>query len=369
AHLLDGVPWSRMAVVVRSTHLFLPTVQRALHQAGVPTATHAEDLPLSMHPAVTPLLLALRCALSPERLDEEAAVALLHSPLGGADPLAERRLRQGLRGIALAAGDRRPSGVLLVDALRDPRELLAVERGWAEPARRGDAVRILTAHAAKGLEWDVVLVPGLQEGVWPDLRQRGSVLGSEQLVDIVAGRELGTVGQVAALLEEERRLFYVSVTRARTRVVVTAVSSGDGEEQPSRFLTELSGAEPSESAAGEAPAATRLPRALTLAALVAELRAAVADPDTPPARRRAAATHLAKLAAAGVRGADPEDWWGLRPLSDERPLHDDGEPVTVTPSTVESVQRCSLRWLLERHGGGTRPTPEQGVGNLVHAAA
>ncbi len=45
------------------------------------------------------------------------------------------------------------------------------------------------------------------------------------------------------------------------------------------------------------------------------------------------------------------------------------QPVTVTPSTVESVRRCSLRWLLERHGGGARPTPEQGVGNLVHAAA
>jgi len=43
--------------------------------------------------------------------------------------------------------------------------------------------------------------------------------------------------------------------------------------------------------------------------------------------------------------------------------------VTVTPSTVDSVRRCSLRWLLERHGGGTTPTPEQGIGNLVHAAA
>jgi superfamily I DNA/RNA helicase len=111
AHLIDGVPWSRMAVIVRSTRLALASLQRALHQAGIPTTTHAEDLPLSINPAVTPLLLAMRCALEPERLDEDAAVALLHSPLGGADPMAERRLRQGLRALACrlaTAGPRAP---------------------------------------------------------------------------------------------------------------------------------------------------------------------------------------------------------------------------------------------------------------------
>jgi superfamily I DNA/RNA helicase/RecB family exonuclease len=481
AHLLDGIPWSRMAVLMRSTAVQLAPLQRALHQAAVPTVVHSEDLPLHQQPAVAPLLLLLRCALEPDRLDEEAAVALLHSPLGGADPLAERRLRQGLRALALAAGDRRPSGVLLVEALREPTELVALERRWAAPALavagllaaarqtaarpaataedvlwavwrasglaerwaaassrgrraaaadrdldavvvlfdaaarftdrlpgagaevfldhvlgqqlpadtlapsadRGDAVRLMTAHAAKGLEWDVVAIAGVQEGLWPDLRLRGSLLGSERLVDVLAGREperdglAATVGQTSALLDEERRLFYVAATRARRRLLVSAVMSAstggaDGEEQPSRFLHELLsgpvGDDAHEDDAGEL-ALARLPRALTLPALVAELRAAVTDAAAPDARRRAAAAELARLARTGVPGADPDDWWGLPPLSDDRPLGDDGEPVRVTPSTMESALRCSLRWLLERHGGAAPATAAQGVGNLVHAAA
>ncbi|MDG4806078.1 ATP-dependent DNA helicase [Micromonospora sp. WMMD1120] len=576
AHLLDGVPWSRMAVLVRSTALHLPTLRRALHAAGVPTVVHGEDLPLHLQPAVAPLLLLLRCALEPDRLDEEAAVALLHSPLGGADPLAERRLRQGLRALALAGGDRRSSGELIVEALRDPAELAGIDRRWAEPAQavagllataraaaarpgstaedvlwavwhasglaerwagainqgrpeagegdlsrrrraeaadrdldavlvlfdaaarftdrlpgartevfldhvlaqdlpadtiaptadRGAAVRLLTAHAAKGLEWDLVAVAGVQEGTWPDLRLRGSLLGSERLVDVLAGRSVegstvaNVVGQTSALLDEERRLFHVAVSRARHRLLVTAVASAavggdDHEEQPSRFLHELGvtpppnppeAAGPADPQAGppsnggpvgggppptpgdgdgtpasggaardgggahgdgaardgggahgdgaardgggahgdgaardgdghDAPVrtgalpVTRPPRALTLPALVAELRTAVVDPAAPAVRRHAAAAELARLAAAGVPGAHPDDWWGLRALSDDRPLVDEGEPVRVTPSAMESALRCSLRWLLERHGGSGPTSTAQGVGNLVHAAA
>ena len=65
-----------------------------------------------------------------------------------------------------------------IDSLADqqiPAEAVA-DRGT-----RADAVRILTAHRAKGLEWDEVWIVGAEEGVWPDLRARGSTLRAEEL--------------------------------------------------------------------------------------------------------------------------------------------------------------------------------------------
>jgi superfamily I DNA/RNA helicase len=472
AHLRQGVPWHRMAVLVRSMALQLPVLRRALAQAGVPNLTVADELPLPSQPAVAPLLLLLRCALRPGELTEQSAVSLLHSPLGGADPLSERFLRQGLRTIALASGDRRPSGVLLVEALNDPNELAVIQRRWAGPAQRianllrvarftaaepgatiedvlwavwqgsglanrwagesrrggprgevadrdldavlalfdtaarfvdrlpgaraevfldhllgqqlpadsiapiaerGDAVRLLTAHGAKGREWDVVVVAGVQEGIWPNLRLRGTVLGSELLVDLLAGRAdqraAVLASQSAAILQEERRLFYVACTRARQSLLVTAVARGEGAEQPSRFLDELAGPEVAAQDAPTAQPVTDLDRPFTLAGLVAELRVAVGNPEAPTAVRIAAATHLAKLARAGVAGADPDDWWGLRPLSDSDPLVAAGEPVRVSPSMIEGALRCGLRWLLERHGGGTPSDASRNLGNVVHDAA
>ena len=74
----------------------------------------------------------------------------------------------------------------------------------AERAPRGDAVSVLTAHRAKGLEWDLVVVAGVQEGSWPDLRQRGSLLGMDELVD-VGGRPRGWRGRHGARPRPRRR--------------------------------------------------------------------------------------------------------------------------------------------------------------------
>ena len=246
----------------------------------------------------------------------------------------------------------------------------------AARAPDADAVALLTAHAARGREWRVVAVPGVQEGAWPDLRLRGSLLGNERLVDVVAGvaAPAAAVSRIAPLLAEERRLFYVACTRARDTLLVSAVQADD--EQPSRFLDELDPA-PNDGRDRTDRLVHRPGRALVLAELVGELRRAVCSPDEPgesldaralrAARRHRAAEQLARLARAGVPGAAPDDWYGVAPLSTDAPLRAPGEVVPVSPSDVEKILRCPLRWMLERHGGGEVGALSAVTGTLVHA--
>jgi DNA helicase-2/ATP-dependent DNA helicase PcrA len=96
-------------------------------------------------------------------------------------------------------------------------ELLERSEGQHDPTM--PAVTLATLHSAKGLEWDTVFLLGLQEGLVP----------------------IGYAVTPAAI-EEERRLLYVGVTRARRRLRLSwSASSGrrPGENAPSRFLADL----------------------------------------------------------------------------------------------------------------------------------
>ncbi len=453
AHLSDDIPYSRMAVLLRSAQRQVPLIRRALTTAGVPADIRGDEAPLPDEPGVRPLLTVLRTAIRPGTLDEETAAELLTGPLGGTDALGLRRLRRALDGTPLAealrddrvlatmresvAGSARRVAALIDAARRvldggtaedvlwaiwnksgladrwqeasarggqqgaaadrdldavlalfdtaahfgdqlppgSPELFLASLSGQeiagdtlAERAQPGDAVAVLTAHRSKGLEWDVVVVAGVQEELWPDLRLRGSLLGTDDLAEAAAGLAGGPADQRAAtlaakLMAEERRLFYVAATRAKRLLVVTAAGGDEADERPSRFLTELAGGEIEIERAGSGT------RWLSLPVLVADLRRTASDPSGAPALRQAAAAELARLAAAGVRGADPGDWYALTTLSDESPIVAPGETVRLSPSQVESFARCGLRWLLESAAGAGRSDVLRHLGTVIHAAA
>ncbi|PZS37055.1 MAG: ATP-dependent helicase [Pseudonocardiales bacterium] len=451
AHL-DGLPWSRMAVLVRSTTTALATLRRAMTTAGVPVSVRGDELPLAEQPAVAMLLEVLELVLAGVPIPDDAAERLLLGPIGGGDAVYLRRLTRVLRPLAEASERllgpavldlpgaavlpehvRRPvqrvaavldAGRRALAAKGSPEEVLwavwdasGLARRWEQASRAGgsagatadrdldavvelfetaarftdrlpyesvagfaahlaaqqipgdslatgsadnETVAVLTAHASKGLEWDLVCVANVQEGSWPDLRRRGSLLGSESLVEILAGRDAAGVSLAAPQLAEERRLFYVAVTRARTRVVVSAVS-GD-EEQPSRFLDEIDPVD------GDRPLAT-VPRGVHLPGLVAELRSVACDPGAPDHDRGEAAGALGRLAAAGVAGAHPDHWWGLAGLSDDGPVADPGAPVSVSPSKIDAYLRCEVRALLSDLGATDGDLISASLGTVVHAVA
>ncbi|OBQ51013.1 DNA helicase UvrD [Streptomyces sp. H-KF8] len=235
-------------------------------------------------------------------------------------------------------------------------------------AVRPDAVRLMTAHRAKGLEWRLVVVAGVQEGLWPDLRRRGSLLEADRI-----GRDgLAEPLTPGALLAEERRLFYVAATRARERLVVTAVKApAEDGDQPSRFLTEL-GVEPKD-------VTGRPRRPLSVAALVAELRATTVDPRVSGPLREAAARRLARLAALAdedgrplVPSAHPYRWWGMyEPTRSKVPLRGRDQPVVLSGSALDQLANtCALQWFLGREVKADAPaTAAQGFGNVVHVLA
>ncbi|MFF2369761.1 PD-(D/E)XK nuclease family protein [Agromyces sp. NPDC058110] len=453
-HLLDGVPWSQMAVVLRSGG-DVPSVERALALADVPTAGAANGLALRDAPAASALLTACSFVLGREPLGAELAVALLTGPLGRLDGIGLRRLRLALRHEELAAGGGRTGDELLVDALAAPGGFATIDaapgrraaklaavldaatgvaRGggtieevlwslwegaglgaeWARqaagtgvladeadrsldaavalfsaatrfverepgapamrfvdevlaselpedslaPRRTAETVLVTTPQGVVGREFDVVVVAGLQDAVWPNLRPRGTLLHAGLLPRVVAAARAGaplpgveTPAEArASVRDDELRMFVLAVSRARRQAVLACTANDD--EQPSVLM-------------GYALERVRpRRRPLHLRSLVGALRreAVTGDPESAAA--------LAMLAEEGVPGADPSEWYGLAGLSNEAPLVDlDGDPeasVPVSPSQIDRVEESPLGWFVD-HVASPPSGIAASIGTIVHA--
>ena len=226
----------------------------------------------------------------------------------------------------------------------------------------GDAVAVLTPAGAAGQAWPVVIVAGVQDGVWPDTRLRGLLLRSSELVDRLRGRPWSWRSAETAVRHDETRLFHVATTRATERLVVTAVR--DETELPSPYLGLVDG-----DGDVHERELTEVRDPTTARELVAWLRRRLAETSASGQPDDAVAAGLARLAAAGVPGADPGQWWSLRATTSTRPLTADGVPVEVSPSRIQTFQDCPLQWLLTTRGGDGPPVGSSALGTLIHDIA
>lgn len=456
--LIDGVPWSRMAVVVRSG-AHIPGLARALAVAEVPTTTSIAGRPLRDDYAARQLITIAGVCLGALELTPAVATELLLGPFGGLDAISLRRLRLALRQEELAGDGNRAGDDLLVEALATPANLATIDSSparraarlaetlragrekaaagatieellwhawersglaarWLEQSERsgivadeadrhldgvvalfssarrfversperpasdfviellgaevpedtlaarttGDAVLVCTPSATVGREFDVVAVAGLQESVWPNLRLRGSLLHPQDLDDALAGRRAAVAGdegqdtadQRAEVLSDELRMFALAVSRARRQVLLTATANDD--EQPSPFLRLAAELAVEDDDPGIHP--------LSLRGMVGRLRRRLVTTGSPDA-----ADALARLADAGVEGADPADWYGLAEPSTTEPLIDLDDPdamVKVSPSRLGTFEKSPLAWFVDEMAASPSGLAA-GIGTVVHA--
>ena len=240
----------------------------------------------------------------------------------------------------------------------------------AARAQLDDAVELMTPASAAGRQWPMVIIAGLQEGVWPNTRLRGELLGSTLYADAVEhGPEYALqrdpLSRLRDIRYDELRSFSTAVSRAGELLICTAVSSED--DQPSSFLDFVAPLEAGEEARGF----TRVDRPMTLRALVAELRQYAQLDGAGEREAEEAARVLAHLAAAepAAAGAHPDSWWGLAPLTSLEPVVPPGGTVFVSPSKVETVQKSPLDWFVQAAGGEAATDFARSLGTLVHAIA
>ncbi|HXW76329.1 MAG TPA: ATP-dependent DNA helicase, partial [Candidatus Eremiobacteraceae bacterium] len=285
--------------------------------------------------------------LRPLRVDE---------PVPGFDPMASPARLSALIGAAhdfhsVYGGDARGRDAIsrFLTELGGLAGLLGDAADAPSPLAGG--VRVMSIHAAKGLEFDAVVVPQALDGILPQ-HDRGHALLPSQTAANLAARGLAPFLEPAEIRKEEASLWYVALTRAKRHVLVTATRYDDEGIEVTLSPFAESMAEPE--TAGLDSTSRRVEAALA--------EAIVAMPE--PQR--------------GVLGL--RDYLRVRPVLDAiargtdvrsqgpSPLHYD--PSSVSPTSINTYLQCPRRYFyqyvlaLEPHVDEDNMT----LGNILHEA-
>ena len=230
ATLIKGsVPAHEIAILLR-INAHMERFERALADARVPYVVRGAER-FYARPEVRQALVLIRGAARaegagtdatglPDQLPAAVRHVLASAGLTATPPAARGAVRERWESLSAIAGlaedlaASRPGATLAEFAAE------LVEREDTGHAPVAAAVTLATMHAAKGLEWDAVLIPGLVEGIMPIVHAR-----------------------TAQAIEEERRLLYVAVTRARVRLGLSwapaRTPGAEAARQRSRFVGEV----------------------------------------------------------------------------------------------------------------------------------
>lgn len=320
-------------------------------------------------------------------------VALEHSAAGRA---ANDRLDAAMRLFNYASGGESSGefAARTIEAFMEQVRSLTIEAdSLAHTAPIDQAVTLTTPAGAAGRHWNLVFLPSLQQGQWPNLTPRNTLFGGEELADVMLHGELSDTvttsagkrdAQLAAVLASEQKSFLVALTRADECAVMSAVLNDD--HVPSDFLygyvpewfdrdrdADMERREyASIGSQGDYAGLESDPRGLIAAA-----RSVLAmEPSNSPKARDAAET-LALLASRGIRAADPDCWpFVEEPVSlAERETIQDGKTrqsdvVTLSPSAVDNLWACPVCWMLENRFSGPRMgSVATNFGSLIHTVA
>lgn len=243
--------------------------------------------------------------------------------------------------------DRNPRGSA-IEFIKSQRDL-AIPEDAILPAVTDSRVALATPSSLFGRP-KVVVLPALQQGLWPNLRQRGSMLGSAALDGYLRGRSPDSRATSGNELADERRMLYRCLGAATQRVIFSARDSLD--ETPSIFFSQLQ-AIAAEPATGS--------EVMSLRHRVASLRRKVIETSDP-----IAASQLRLLAEEGIPGAHPSNWQHQLELTTDSALPIQHQP-TISASQLGHFEVCPLHWFINAFGGSSRSS-EATLGTLIHKA-
>lgn len=226
---------------------------------------------------------------------------------------------------------------------------LAIAEDSLARSGESESVLITTSSALAGQSFKVVAIPRLQDGIWPNLRPRNSLLGAASLRAYLSGRVEDPTQALRAELSDELRLIYKGLGACREELVLSSMRSAD--EQPSQIFA-VAGIELQEHSEAID---------FDLRRLTGRLRRRLVEGDA------LAANLLAGFALAGIPGAHPTLWQGLLPPSTLEPLFDSSEPITLSASSLEAFDQCPLHWFIKTFAVG-QTSFQASIGTLLHSA-